>query len=98
VDYIPPEALKSDTEMSVKLLHRLFADIWDKEVAPHDWRESLIVKLPKKSDTSKCDKWREIILLAISVIFVSIKHNNAFIFPKMVHVLTLFVGHYRAKQ
>jgi hypothetical protein len=44
---ILPEALRSDNETSVKLLHPLFADICDKEI-PHDWNQGLIVKLPKE--------------------------------------------------
>ena len=33
---ISPEALKSDKETSVKLLHPSLADIWDKEEIPHE--------------------------------------------------------------
>ena len=35
-DNIPPEAVKSDIETSVILLHPLFANIWNKEEIPDD--------------------------------------------------------------
>lgn len=46
---ISPEALKSDKETSVKLLHPSLADIWDEEEIPDEWNEDLTVKLPLKA-------------------------------------------------
>ncbi|VDP52534.1 unnamed protein product [Schistosoma curassoni] len=39
--------------------------IWDEEQVPTDWKEGLLVKIPKKGDLSKCDKYRGITLLSI---------------------------------
>jgi len=48
-DSIPVVTLKRYIETSVKLLHPLFADIWDMVEIPDDWKECLIGKTAKES-------------------------------------------------
>lgn len=48
-DNIPAEALKADTDTSVKMLHPLFEKIWETEEVPADWKEGYLIKLPPKS-------------------------------------------------
>ncbi|VDP84882.1 unnamed protein product, partial [Schistosoma mattheei] len=64
-DNIPAEALKSDVEVTTSMLYPLFKEIWEKEQVPMDWREGHLVKIPKKGDLSKCEKYRGITLLSI---------------------------------
>lgn len=64
-DSMPPEAMKADVETTVDILHNLFAKVWDKTDFPTDWRESHLVKLPKKGDLSNCNNYRGITLLSI---------------------------------
>ncbi|VDP82404.1 unnamed protein product, partial [Schistosoma curassoni] len=64
-DNIPAEALKSDVAATARILHILFNKIWDEEQAPKDWKEGLLIKIPKKGDLSKCDNHRGITLLSI---------------------------------
>ena len=66
IDNIPPEAWKAGEEVSVDAIHELFIRIWDEETIPHDWKKGLLVKLPKKGDTSQCKNWRGIMLLVIA--------------------------------
>jgi len=53
-DNIPAEVLKSDTYISADILLTLFQDIWQKEVFPKEWKEVIIIKVPKKGDLSQC--------------------------------------------
>ncbi|VDP59418.1 unnamed protein product, partial [Schistosoma mattheei] len=62
---IPAEALKADVAATARILHVLFNKIWDEEQVPKDWKEGLLIKLPKKGDLSNCDNYREITFLSI---------------------------------
>ena len=47
-DEIPAEAIKADIETAVQMLYSLFSKIWEKEEVPAQWKEGIIIKLPKK--------------------------------------------------
>ena len=64
-DGIPAEAMKSDIETTVKILHSLFSKIWEKEEVPAQWKEGLVIKLPKKGDLRDCSNYRGIMLLSV---------------------------------
>uniref|UniRef100_A0A183L1D4 Reverse transcriptase domain-containing protein n=1 Tax=Schistosoma curassoni TaxID=6186 RepID=A0A183L1D4_9TREM len=64
-DKILAEALKADVEATARMLHIIFNKIWDEEQVPKDWKEGLLIKIPKKGDLSKCDNYRGITLLSI---------------------------------
>ena len=65
LDSISVEELKADPETTITKLHRIFEMIWERDEVPQDWKESLIVKIPKKGDLSKCGNWRGISLLSV---------------------------------
>ncbi|VDP55650.1 unnamed protein product [Schistosoma mattheei] len=64
-DNIPSEALKADVVATARVLHILFNKIWDEEQVQTDWKEGLLVKIPKKGDLNKCNNYRGITLLSI---------------------------------
>ena len=64
-DSIPAEALKADLEKTIDLLYPLFSNIWEKEEVPKEWKESYIIKLPKKGDLGNCSNYRGISLLSV---------------------------------
>jgi hypothetical protein len=64
-DNIPAEVLKADPYMSADILLPLFQDIWQKEKFPKEWKEGIIIKVPKKGDLSQCRNWRGVTLLAV---------------------------------
>nr|KAG5708190.1 hypothetical protein BaRGS_021124 [Batillaria attramentaria] len=64
-DEIPAEAIKADTETAVNMLHSLFSKIWEKEEVPAQWKEGIIIKLPKKGDLRDCSNYRGIMLLSV---------------------------------
>ncbi|VDO49970.1 unnamed protein product [Schistosoma margrebowiei] len=65
-DNIPAEALKADVAIAATILHILFNKVCYEEQVPTDWKEGLLIKIPKKGDFSKCDNYRAITLLLIS--------------------------------
>ncbi|VDO62562.1 unnamed protein product [Schistosoma margrebowiei] len=64
-DNILAEALKADVAATARILYILFNKIWDEEQVPKDWKEGLLIKIPKKGDLSNCDNYRGITLLSI---------------------------------
>nr|KAG5711141.1 hypothetical protein BaRGS_004785 [Batillaria attramentaria] len=64
-DEIPAEAIKADTETVVNMLHSLFSKIWEKEEVPAQWKEGIVIKLPKKGDLRDCSNYRGIMLLSV---------------------------------
>ena len=64
-DEIPAEAIKADLDTAVSVLHSLFGKVWEQGQVPADWREGLIIKLPKKGDLRECSNYRGIMLLSV---------------------------------
>ena len=63
-DEIPAEAIKADIETAVQMLYSLFSKIWEKEEVLAQWKERIIIKLPKKGDLRDCSNYRVIMLLS----------------------------------
>nr|KAG5697709.1 hypothetical protein BaRGS_000594 [Batillaria attramentaria] len=59
------KAIKADTETAVNMLHSLFSKIWEKEEVPAQWKEGIVIKLPKKGDLRDCSNYRGIMLLSV---------------------------------
>ena len=51
---------------SREILYSLFEKIWKEDELPRDWKEGLIIKLPKKGDLRDCKNYRRIMLLLSS--------------------------------
>ncbi|KAI8484441.1 hypothetical protein Bbelb_378740 [Branchiostoma belcheri] len=64
-DEVPAEAIKADTETAVSMLHSLFNKIWEEERVPAEWKEGILIKLPKKGDLGDCSNYRGIMLLSV---------------------------------
>ncbi|KAJ8333838.1 hypothetical protein SKAU_G00411570 [Synaphobranchus kaupii] len=67
-DEIPAEAIKADmgTAININMLHSLFNKIWEEEQIPAEWKEGILIKLPKKGDLRDCNNYRGIMLLQVS--------------------------------
>ncbi|VDP62403.1 unnamed protein product [Schistosoma mattheei] len=61
------EAIKCENvfEPNAMALATCSNKIWDEEQVPTDWKEGLLIKIPKKGDLSKCDNYSGITLLSI---------------------------------
>ena len=64
-DRIPAEAIKADIEPSTSMLHSICCKIWEKEEVPAQWREGIVIELPKKGDLRDCNNYRGIMLLSV---------------------------------
>ena len=53
-DNVPAEVFKTDPYISADILLPLFQDSGQKEVFPKEWKEGIIIKVPKKGDFSQC--------------------------------------------
>ena len=62
---ILPEMVKVYCDELLIYLMQLFNTVWESKVVPQDWRDALLVPVPKKSDLSLCDKWRGISLMDV---------------------------------
>ena len=65
-DNIPAEVFKADINTTTEVFYELFKSIWEDEKSPTEWKEGLIVKLPKKGNLRDCDNYRGITLLCIA--------------------------------
>ena len=64
-DYIPPEILKADPSTMADILYDLLNAIWEREEIPTEWKEFLLIKLPKTGILNHCGNWRGIMLLSV---------------------------------
>jgi hypothetical protein len=62
IDNIPAEILQVDPHLSAEMLYPLFPDIWKEERFPKDWKEGIIVKIPKKGDYRNCNNARNYVI------------------------------------
>jgi hypothetical protein len=44
-------------EITATILEDLFLTIWDNDLVPKEWKQGIIVKIPKKGDLSICDNY-----------------------------------------
>ena len=61
-----PEMLKCCGEGLIEYLMKLFNRVWQERTVPQEWKDALIVPIPKKGDLSSCDNWRGISLLDVT--------------------------------
>ncbi|VDO93226.1 unnamed protein product [Schistosoma margrebowiei] len=64
-DNILTEVLETDVTVTAKIHHIIFSKIWDEEQVPTYWKERHFVKITKKGDISRCDKYNGITRLSI---------------------------------
>ena len=60
---ILPELLKCCEADLLEYIHDLFVAVWEEGKVPEEWRDALLVPVPKKGDLTQCDNWRGISLL-----------------------------------
>jgi hypothetical protein len=76
-DRVTAEMIKTEEKETPRILTNIFRKIWDEEEIPDEWRQGLIIKLPKKGDLGDCNNWRGITLLSLtSKIFSKIILNR----------------------
>ena len=59
VDGIPAKFYKFNSYMAAKVLQPILEESWLSEAFPAEWRDGIIVKIPKKGNLKICNNWRE---------------------------------------
>ncbi|XP_065197221.1 uncharacterized protein LOC135828726 [Sycon ciliatum] len=62
---IVAELLKHGFTVLRPHLDALFSTCWSASSVPQEWKDAVLVPIPKKGDLSKCDNWRGIALLDV---------------------------------
>jgi hypothetical protein len=62
-DQVPAGMIKAGGETLCSETHKLICSIWNKEELPQQWKESIILPIPKKGDKTACKNYRGISLL-----------------------------------
>jgi hypothetical protein len=71
------EILKDLPELIAEALLPLFKQIWEAKEVPNEWREGILIKIPKKGDLTVCKNWRiSMFLPTFSKIFTGIILNR----------------------
>ena len=65
-DLISAEMCKAMGVPATERLRDIINKIWTTENIPTDWKQGVIVKVPKKGDLSDCSNWRGITLLPVA--------------------------------
>ena len=60
---ILPEMVKGCGGWMMEYILDLFSTVWKEERVREEWRDALLVPIPKKGDLTRCDKWRGLNLL-----------------------------------
>ncbi|KAJ4441531.1 hypothetical protein ANN_11387 [Periplaneta americana] len=66
IDQIPAELIQEGGSALYSEIYKLVLAIWEKEIVPEQWKESIIVPIFKKGDKTNCGNFRGISLLLTS--------------------------------
>ena len=62
---ILPEMVRGCGGEIVDYIMDMFHTVWMEQTVPQEWRDALLVPLPKKGDLTQCDNWRGVSLLNV---------------------------------
>ena len=63
-DGIPAELFKSLKDGAVKVMRSIGQKIWKIQQCPQDWKRSVFIPIPKKSNAKECSKYCTIALIS----------------------------------
>ena len=63
---IPVELFQIPKYVAVKVLHSIYQQIWKTQQWPQDWKKSVFIPVPKKSNAKECSNYHIIILISDS--------------------------------
>lgn len=64
IDNIPAELIKQGGHRIVDAMHKICNQIWTSKTWPENWTRSLIIPIPKKANSNKCENYRTISLIS----------------------------------
>ena len=63
-DRIPVELFQILKDDAVKVLHSICQQIWKTQQWPQDWKRSVFILIPKKSNAKECSNYRTIAFIS----------------------------------
>ena len=63
-DGIPVELCQIIKDDAVKVLHSICQQIWKNQQWPQDWKRSVFIPIPKKSNAKECSNYHIIVLIS----------------------------------
>ena len=63
-DEIPAELFQILKDDAVKVLHSICQQIWETHQWPQDWRRSVFIPIPKKSNAKECSDYSALVLIS----------------------------------
>ena len=63
-DGISPELFQTLKDDAGKVLHSVCQQIWKIQQWPQDWKMSVFILIPKKSNTKECSNYHTIVLIS----------------------------------
>ena len=63
-DGIPVELLQILKDDAVKVLHSICQQIWKTQQWPQDWKWSVFISVPKKSNAKECSNYHTVALIS----------------------------------
>ena len=60
---IPAELFQILKDDGVKLLHSIYQQTWETQQRPQDWKRSVFILIPKKSNAKECSNYHAIVLI-----------------------------------
>ena len=63
-DRIPVELFQILKDDAVKMLHSICQQIWKTQQWPQDWKSSVFIPIPKKSNAKECSNYHTIALIS----------------------------------
>ena len=75
-DGIPVELFQILKDDAVKVLHSIYQQIWKTKQWPQDWKRSIFIPIPKKSNAKECSHYYTIALISqASKVMLKILHQ-----------------------
>ena len=61
---IPAELLQMLKDETVNVLHSICQQIWTAQQGPRDWKRSILITIPRKSNAKECSNYFTIALIS----------------------------------
>ena len=85
-DGIPAELFQILKDDTVKMLHSICQQIWKTQQWPQDWKKSVFIPVPKKSNAKECSNYPTLALISCAI-KVMLKILQARLLQYVIHEL-----------
>ena len=74
-DGVPVELFQILEDDAVKVLHSICQQIWKTQQWPQNWKRSVFISIPKKSNAKECANYRTIALIQMVTAVIKLKDS-----------------------